>query len=680
MSQTEPCSFVMMAAGSPEGFSGGGKIIHGTDLPLSKSRQKYVTASGSLPRCKAAAMASPGDMTPNGPGTGPPKLQHRSTSVSQASQLLHLTRRLLGQRLFEKLMKMTFYGQFVAGEDQESIRPVIQHNRAFGVGSILDYGVEEDLSPEEAERKEMESCTSAVEREGSGTSKRERQYQAHPAFGDRRDGVISARTYFYASEAKCDSHMETFLRCIEASGGASDDGFSAIKLTALGRPQFLLQFSDVLTKWRRFFHQMAAEQGKTGLAAMDTKLEVAVLQESVAKMGIASRTEIENWFTAETLGVSGTLDLLDWNSLIDSRTELSKHLVVPNMQTGQLEPLLSRFTEEEELQMTRMLQRMDILAKKAAEMGVRLMVDAEQTYFQPAISRLTLEMQRKFNVEKPLIFNTYQCYLKDAYDNVTLDVELARREGWCFGAKLVRGAYMAQERTRAAEIGYEDPINPTYEATNAMYHRSPASSRAYPGPGRCPEQPPAFRGTVVSSCAPASGLLALLTLVQQHMQSPCSLSRRHHQEWVSARPGSCPLPAAPCCFPRAPRCARCLNYVLEELKHNSKAKVMVASHNEDTVHFTLRRMEELGLYPADRQVYFGQLLGMCDQISFPLGQAGFPVYKYVPYGPVMDVLPYLSRRALENSSVMKGAWRERQLLWQELKRRIRTGSLFHRPA
>ncbi|KAM8918657.1 proline dehydrogenase 1, mitochondrial isoform 3-T3 [Lycaon pictus] len=383
------------------------------------------------------------------------------------------------------------------------------------------------------------------------------------------------------------------------SGGASDDGFSAIKLTALGRPQFLLQFSDVLTKWRRFFHQMAAEQGKTGLAAMDTKLEVAVLQESVAKMGIASRTEIENWFTAETLGVSGfsrsTLDLLDWNSLIDSRTELSKHLVVPNMQTGQLEPLLSRFTEEEELQMTRMLQRMDILAKKAAEMGVRLMVDAEQTYFQPAISRLTLEMQRKFNVEKPLIFNTYQCYLKDAYDNVTLDVELARREGWCFGAKLVRGAYMAQERTRAAEIGYEDPINPTYEATNAMYHR-------------------------------------------------------------------------------------CLNYVLEELKHNSKAKVMVASHNEDTVHFTLRRMEELGLYPADRQVYFGQLLGMCDQISFPLGQAGFPVYKYVPYGPVMDVLPYLSRRALENSGVMKGAWRERQLLWQELKRRIRTGSLFHRPA
>ena len=78
------------------------------------------------------------------------------TAAPLVFQLLHLARKLLGQRLFNTLMKMTFYGQFVAGEDQESIRPLIQHNRAFGVGSILDYGVEEDLTPEEAERTEME--------------------------------------------------------------------------------------------------------------------------------------------------------------------------------------------------------------------------------------------------------------------------------------------------------------------------------------------------------------------------------------------------------------------------------------------------------------------------------------------------------------------------------------------
>ncbi|XP_004694997.2 PREDICTED: proline dehydrogenase 1, mitochondrial isoform X2 [Condylura cristata] len=505
--------------------------------------------------------------------------------LAHHEQLLHIARRLLGQSLFDKLMKMTFYGQFVAGEDQESIRPLIQLNRAFGVGSILDYGVEMDLS------SEMESCASVLEREGNGTGNREKH---HRPSGDCGDGVMSAGTYLYTNEAKCDHHMEIFMRCIEASGRASNDGFSAIKLTALGRPQFLLQFSEMLTKWRRFFHQLAAEQGKAGLAAHDMRLEVAALQESMVKMGVTSRAEIENWFKVETLGVSGTLDLLDWNSFIDIRNEFSKHLMVPNMQTGQLELLLSKFTEEEERQMMRVLQRMDTLAKKASETGVRLMVDAEQTYFQPAISHLTLEMQRKFNVEKPLIFNTYQCYLKDAYDNVTVDLELACREGWCFGAKLVRGAYMAQERARATEIGYEDPINPTYEATNTMYHR-------------------------------------------------------------------------------------CLNYVLEEVKQNAKAEVMVASHNEDTVRFTLRRMEELGLHPADRKVYFGQLLGMCDQISFPLGQAGFPVYKYVPYGPVMEVLPYLSRRALENSGVMNRAWQERQLLWKELKRRLCTGSLFYHP-
>ncbi|KAM9371742.1 proline dehydrogenase 1, mitochondrial [Phaethornis superciliosus] len=487
-------------------------------------------------------------------------------------------------------MKMTFYGQFVAGEDQEAIKPLIRRNQAFGVGAVLDYSVEEDLSAEEAERKELDSCTSAAEKE-TGAEQREKQYQVHRGFGDRRGGVISARTYFYADEAKCDQHMETFLCCIDASGGSSEDGFSAIKLTALGRPQFLMQFSEVLVKWRRFFHQMAAEQGQAGCTALEVKLEVEKLQEALANLGIVTKAESQDWFTGKNLGMSGTVDLLDWNSLIDSRTKLSKLLLVPNMKTGQLEPLLSRFTEEEDLQMKRMLQRMDVLAKRATEKGVRLMVDAEQSYFQPAISRLTLEMQRRFNRDRAIIFNTYQCYLKEAYDNVTVDVELSRREGWHFGTKLVRGAYMEQERERAAQIGYEDPINPTYEKTNEMYHR-------------------------------------------------------------------------------------CLDYILEEIKHSQKASVMVASHNEDTVKFTLCRMMELGIHPSEKKVYFGQLLGMCDQITFPLGQAGFPVYKYVPYGPVNEVLPYLSRRAQENRGFMQRATRERDLLWREVKRRLLSGSIF----
>uniref|UniRef100_A0A674EQZ9 Proline dehydrogenase n=1 Tax=Salmo trutta TaxID=8032 RepID=A0A674EQZ9_SALTR len=514
--------------------------------------------------------------------------------VDKNKELMDLSKKVFGKWLFERLMKMTFYGQFVAGEDHNSIKPLIHKNQAFGVGSVLDYSVEEDLTQEEAEKKEMDSCVSEAEKESPGVDRREKKYKAHRQFGDRRGGVVSARTYFYADEAKCDAQMETFLNCIKASGGASVDGFSAVKMTALGRPQFLLQFSEVLVKWRRFFNLLAAQQGKSGMDALEQKLELEQLKESLAKLGVGNKDDIENWFTGEKLGSSGTIDLLDWNSLINDRTKISNLLVIPNVETGQLEPLLRKFTVEEEKQMKRMLQRVDVLAKHAVDNGVRLMVDAEQTYFQPAISRLTLEMQRIFNREKPIIFNTYQCYLKEAYDNVSVDVELSRREGWYFGAKLVRGAYMYQERSRAKEIGYEDPINPDYEATNRMYHK-------------------------------------------------------------------------------------CLEFVLEEIDHNRKANVMVASHNEDTVKFTLEKMNEMGLSPTEKKVYFGQLLGMCDQISFPLGQAGFPVYKYVPYGPVNEVIPYLSRRALENRGFMKGSQRERSLLWKELKRRLLNGQILYKP-
>uniref|UniRef100_A0A8C8IG24 Proline dehydrogenase n=1 Tax=Oncorhynchus tshawytscha TaxID=74940 RepID=A0A8C8IG24_ONCTS len=506
--------------------------------------------------------------------------------VDKNKELMDLSKKVFGKRLFERLMKMTFYGQFVAGEDHNSIKPLIHKNQAFGVGSVLDYSVEEDLTQEEID---VSCCLLTV-----GVDHREKKYKAHRQFGDRRGGVVSARTYFYADEAKCDAQMETFLNCIKASGGASVDGFSAVKMTALGRPQFLLQFSEVLVKWRRFFNLLAAQQGKSGMDALEQKLELEQLKESLTKLGVGNKDDIENWFTGEKLGSSGTIDLLDWNSLINDRTKISNLLVIPNVENGQLEPLLRKFTVEEEKQMKRMLQRVDVLAKHAVDNGVRLMVDAEQTYFQPAISRLTLEMQRIFNREKPIIFNTYQCYLKEAYDNVSVDVELSRREGWYFGAKLVRGAYMYQERSRAEEIGYEDPINPDYEATNRMYHK-------------------------------------------------------------------------------------CLEFVLEEIDHNRKANVMVASHNEDTVKFTLGKMNEMGLSPTEKKVYFGQLLGMCDQISFPLGQAGFPVYKYVPYGPVNEVIPYLSRRALENRGFMKGSQRERSLLWKELKRRLLNGQILYKP-
>jgi proline dehydrogenase len=120
-----------------------------------------------------------------------------------------------------------------------------------------------------------------------------------------------------------------------------------------------------------------------------------------------------------------------------------------------------------------MYERGRRLANEAAKSGVRLLIDAEQVRYQPAIDNLVLGLQRQFNIgDKPIIYNTYQCYLRDAPERLRIDVARSERFGYHFGAKLVRGAYMESERELAESLDLEDPIHPTIEETHECYDKA----------------------------------------------------------------------------------------------------------------------------------------------------------------------------------------------------------------
>ncbi|KAL7744209.1 hypothetical protein ACLKA6_009179 [Drosophila palustris] len=527
--------------------------------------------------------------------------------VEHNMKLLKVARTLLGAKLFVLLMKSSFYGHFVAGENRHTIVPALERLRSFGVKPILDYSVEEDITQEEAEKREVESSVSSAEDNVKDAGALP-QYHVDKSFADRRYKVSSARTYFYLNEATCERNMETFIKCLEAvsdddakepralaQGATFGTGITAIKLTALGRPQLLLQLSEVIMRTRKYMEALVGGQGNV----LTHHKTIKDLEQYYA--GIGDNKDVQTFLKNVTSDKEGILHLFPWSGIVDEDSQLSDTFRVPDPITGQMRRLISQISPKEEEMFRNMIRRLNTIVKTAAELDVRIMIDAEQTYFQPAISRITLEMMRKYNKEKAIVFNTYQCYLREAYHEVVTDLEQAKRQNFYFGAKLVRGAYMDQERARASALGYADPVNPNYEATTDMYHKTLAE------------------------------------------------------------------------------CLRRIKVLKDVGDDARKIGIMVASHNEDTVRFAIENMKSIGISPEDKVICFGQLLGMCDYITFPLGQAGYSAYKYIPYGPVEEVLPYLSRRAQENKGVLKKIKKEKRLLAAEIRRRLFRGQLFYKP-
>ncbi len=105
------------------------------------------------------------------------------------------------------------------------------------------------------------------------------------------------------------------------------------------------------------------------------------------------------------------------------------------------------------------------------------------------------------------------------------------------------------------------------------------------------------------------------------------------------------------------------------IEHIDKIAICAGTHNEKSSMYLAQLMQEKHIPPSDKHIYFSQLLGMSDHISYNLANAGYNVAKYVPYGPVSEVLPYLIRRAQENTSVKGQTGRELSLIIKEKERR-----------
>lgn len=125
--------------------------------------------------------------------------------------------------------------------------------------------------------------------------------------------------------------------------------------------------------------------------------------------------------------------------------------------------------------------------------------------------------------------------------------------------------------------------------------------------------------------------------------------------------------------PNKEACDRDYNWAVEYcIDHIERIAIIVASHNEYSNLYAVELLDKKGLTHHHPHIHFSQLYGMSDNITFNLAKAGCPVSKYLPFGPIGDVVPYLMRRAQENSSISGQTGRELGLIKKELARRSKS--------
>lgn len=262
-------------------------------------------------------------------------------------------------------------------------------------------------------------------------------------------------------------------------------------------------------------------------------------------------------------------------------TGLARFALLEKISTG------ATLSNEEQAEWDRAFARFRRLAAYAQKEGRSIMIDAEESWIQPAIDEAAHRLMSEFNRERPVVFTTVQLYRTGRIEAIEADLKRAHEGGYTYGVKIVRGAYMEKERERAQKMGYPSPIQPDKASTDRDFDR------------------------------------AVALLVR-----------------------SVGTPEAP-----------------------TGNALVVGTHNEASTQWTADCLAENGWKPGQAPVWMAQLYGMSDHISFIAAHEGHRVAKYLPFGPVQDVLPYLFRRAEENTSVAGQTGRELHHLRTEMKRR-----------
>ena len=170
---------------------------------------------------------------------------------------------------------------------------------------------------------------------------------------------------------------------------------------------FQLQLSEVIARARKYHQEVTGEKGPI----IEGHVDKETFKQDLAEAGVeVEKPAVKEFLEHITHDQRGIINMFDWKSIlnIDMDHHLQEKFQVPNLKTGRMEPLISDLTDEEEEQFRNCMRRMNTLFSAAKELDVRVMVDAEQTYFQPAISRITMEMMKKYNTQKAIVFNTYQ--------------------------------------------------------------------------------------------------------------------------------------------------------------------------------------------------------------------------------------------------------------------------------